>query len=370
MRFPAGMTVALFAVIAIVTTSEEVSAQEWSFDVYAGQAKYSMTPIPVSSSTGVLGLRYNKDRRVFQTAFGFPLTGTDMVWGIAGFDDRFAVRRGGFLAGADVSILGHAQRDPVTEITGQGISAELLPVIGQSVGIFSVEIRGGPRWYGSRFGDASWTRMLWTADFRSGFRVAERLRLEGTMRHDRNSDNEAYTKAGVSAVAVLGRAVIHGSVGKWIDVPGENERELEWGASVGIPIRQRVWFFAAAQREGLNPLFLSAPRTSWGAGMTFLLGGERVPPASRSDISPEGNVVIRISARETISPPSIAGDFTGWNPVPMERYGNGWRYSMNLPSGVYRYAFRGADGKWFVPESNPSRTDDGMGGWVAVLVVP
>jgi len=37
--------------------------------------------------------------------------------------------------------------------------------------------------------------------------------------------------------------------------------------------------------------------------------------------------------------------------------------------GVYHYTFRSATGEWFVPVSTAGRRDDGMGGFVAVLVV-
>ena len=67
--------------------------------------------------------------------------------------------------------------------------------------------------------------------------------------------------------------------------------------------------------------------------------------------------------------PSIAGDFTGWKPVPMQRDGSRWTFTVKLEPGTYHYAFVGEDGTWFVPESVPGRQDDGMGGHVAVLVV-
>ena len=70
------------------------------------------------------------------------------------------------------------------------------------------------------------------------------------------------------------------------------------------------------------------------------------------------------------SQPFIAGDFTDWKPVPMERHDNEWRFPVALPPGAYRFAFRDRNGEWFVPASVPNRLDDGMGGWVAVLVVP
>ena|ERR1051326_3398496 len=82
-------------------------------------------------------------------------------------------------------------------------------------------------------------------------------------------------------------------------------------------------------------------------------------------------MLVRLAAREAgTPPPSIAGDFTKWTPVRMKRHGDEWRYSVQLSPGVYRFAFRGADGDWFVPARFPNRTDDEMGGWVAVLIVP
>jgi hypothetical protein len=88
-------------------------------------------------------------------------------------------------------------------------------------------------------------------------------------------------------------------------------------------------------------------------------------PASYAD----GRAEVRISARSVEGRPSIAGDFTGWKPVPMTHEGGRWVWRGALAPGSYHYAFVAADGTWFVPESVPGRRDDGMGGHVAVLVV-
>jgi hypothetical protein len=53
----------------------------------------------------------------------------------------------------------------------------------------------------------------------------------------------------------------------------------------------------------------------------------------------------------------------------MARDGSRWTYTAHLDPGVYHYSFVGEDGTWFVPESVPGRQSDGMGGYVAVLVV-
>ena len=66
---------------------------------------------------------------------------------------------------------------------------------------------------------------------------------------------------------------------------------------------------------------------------------------------------------------SIAGDFNNWQLVPMQREGDEWIVRLPLSPGAYHYAFRAANGDWFVPPSTPGRRDDGMGGFVAMLVV-
>jgi hypothetical protein len=98
-----------------------------------------------------------------------------------------------------------------------------------------------------------------------------------------------------------------------------------------------------------------------------MLGTKPVMASSAND----DRRVLHLPARDVgFPPPVIAGDFTNWMPVRMERHKDEWRYSVHASAGVYHFAFRGADGHWFVPAGFPNRTDDGMGGWVAVLVIP
>ena len=47
----------------------------------------------------------------------------------------------------------------------------------------------------------------------------------------------------------------------------------------------------------------------------------------------------------------------------MQREGGEWVVRLPLSPGVYHYAFRAANGEWFVPPSTPGRRDDGMGGY-------
>lgn len=360
----------LLLILTLPAMTGELAGQVWSLDTYAGQASYKMAPGSVVSRTGVLGIRFNQDRRIFQAAVGAPFSDRDVTWGLVEAGDRFAIRRGNWVAGADASLLTHGQRDPVARISGLGVLAELLPTVSRQLGAGVLEVRSGARWYGARLGGADWTRALWTTEIRGSSNPAEGLRLESDVRHERRQ-NEAYTRAGFTVAAALGRAAVLGSVGGWVD--GVDNTDPEWGFSLTFPVRPSAWIFATARRESFDPLFLAPPRTSWGVGMTFRIGGR--PPATPTaapDIRKNGRVVLRLPVHEapTTAPPSVAGDFSNWTPIRMERRKNEWRYSLDLPPGVYRFAFRNADGEWFVPASVPNRTDDGMGGWVAVVVVP
>ena len=53
----------------------------------------------------------------------------------------------------------------------------------------------------------------------------------------------------------------------------------------------------------------------------------------------------------------------------MQRTGRHCAYTTKIAPGVYNYSFVDAKGVWFVPEKQPGRKSDGMGGFVAVLVV-
>ncbi len=128
--------------------------------------------------------------------------------------------------------------------------------------------------------------------------------------------------------------------------------------------------FAGYRRESDDPLHWAGERTGWSLGVTRRLGGRAVPLPPSAPETRDGRTVFRIPLVAASEAPSLAGDFTGWIGVPMQREGDGWTVALALPAGVHRYAFRGADGRWFVPATVPGRTDDGFGGVAAVVVVP
>jgi hypothetical protein len=65
----------------------------------------------------------------------------------------------------------------------------------------------------------------------------------------------------------------------------------------------------------------------------------------------------------------LAGDFTGWDPLPMAPAGNGWWVvSRAMNPGKYQINLRMNGGKWVVPPGLLSMLDE-FGGSVGLMVV-
>jgi hypothetical protein len=64
----------------------------------------------------------------------------------------------------------------------------------------------------------------------------------------------------------------------------------------------------------------------------------------------------------------LAGDFTRWAPVAMERDGEIWVLRLDAPMGVHHFGFF-ADGDWFLPENAPDTVSDDWGRRNATIVI-
>ena len=66
----------------------------------------------------------------------------------------------------------------------------------------------------------------------------------------------------------------------------------------------------------------------------------------------------------------LVGDWTSWQPVPMQRAPDGrWFLQVKLAPGVHRFNLVVDGERWIVPEGVAS-VDDGFGGKISLLVVP
>jgi hypothetical protein len=93
-----------------------------------------------------------------------------------------------------------------------------------------------------------------------------------------------------------------------------------------------------------------------------------VVPDFRVTTTKAPNRLVRLRAPGATSV-EIMGDFTDWQPVPLEKKGrNEWRAVIPIPNGTHRMNLRVNQGDWGVPPGIPVLDDD-FGGVVGVLIV-
>jgi hypothetical protein len=179
-------------------------------------------------------------------------------------------------------------------------------------------------------------------------------------------DSVTHAYLGGSLQYARGPVQLWGSLGHWVS--GGLDR-VAWSAGAGAAIAPGVELQLGGHGNAFDPLYLSATETSFWAGLSLRVGGGRAFAAPVPARARDGRAVIAIPARSVRGTPSIAGDFTGWKPVPMQRDGSRWTCGEARAGRVpLRLRRRGRHlvRAWSVR----GRQDDGMGGQVAVLVVP
>ncbi len=377
--------IASLLALAVLAAPPVAWSQEWRASARFGRVTYEGAPAGASaSSSAVLGLGRTGPRDWFGASLALPL-GEDPFWGVLGGWKRLAAPGA---AGALLDLSGHGfiQRHTTTgggtpapgplplpsqppagiepDLSGEGVGAELM--VGGFVASEALrfESRAGVAAQRSSLGSITQARTLPTGDARLSLVLAP-LTLQAETR-GWLGDGTTHAYLGGALQYTRGPLQLWGSVGEW--VAGGIDR-LAWSAGAGAAVAPGLELQLGGRGHSFDPLYLSSTETSFWAGLSLRLGGSRAIRAPLPSRDREGHAVIAIPARSAKGTPSIAGDFTGWKPVPMRRAGSRWTYTARLDPGVYHYAFVGEDGSWFVPESVPGRQDDGMGGHVAVLVV-
>ena len=93
---------------------------------------------------------------------------------------------------------------------------------------------------------------------------------------------------------------------------------------------------------------------------------EPLPLAFTSEDTRSGGLGFRVEGASRVE---VAGDWNGWQPVPLRQDGAGrWVIPADLAPGVYRFNLRIDGTTWVVPSEVPS-VDDGFGGQVGILVI-
>jgi len=351
-----------------------VSAQDLSLDVSAGQIVYQPLPTDVATNNAAATLRYNSPQGVwlYGTA-AMPFSGTDSRWGGFGIGDRFvhatsSSRRVNI--GADLGAHGFVFHDAIVNQSGNGGFIEALPFVQVPAGLATFEVGGGWRAQTLSYAGTADTRNVFESRAHVSFGPAEAGRGFFTVEGDArwvNASEGLYPLFAGGLRYRLTPVEVWLQTGKWFS---NTLTDAAWGTGIDVTLSDRLSLWSSVRQEAPDPLYWNVPRRNWSVGITrrFNVGGQPQPLATTQPSA--GGVLIRLDAADVDGTSvSVAGDFNGWRPVPMQREGHEWLLRLPLTPGVYHYAFRSDRGEWFVPRSVPGRRDDGMGGFVALLVV-
>jgi hypothetical protein len=152
-----------------------------------------------------------------------------------------------------------------------------------------------------------------------------------------------------------------------------------WGVSASRGISPNLAVVAGAGRSGSDPV-TSVPGARYVvAGLRLRVGPSRAPvlgplppapdhaPVLIGPVLPSGREIrVRAPGAERVE---LAGDFTDWRPVELERADAGaWRAVLAITPGLHRLAIRVDRGEWHAPPGSRAVRNE-FGGEVAEVVV-
>ncbi|HEX2168140.1 MAG TPA: glycogen-binding domain-containing protein [Longimicrobiales bacterium] len=374
--------------VACATAAVPAAAQQWKLSMQAGEMRSTLDPANASTSIA-LGLGYEASNVGFRLSAGLPTSSVESLWAGAGAWTRAALHHDGLVAGVDLSGNAFITRDrsaqsgperppfipdpfdppleAVADRSGYALAGQALPVLGYEGSMLQLHARAGVSLYRASFGELATDRTVRLADLRLTLLPASSLALMPVVRRYVPEGWDAATYAGASALIAHRLGSVWGSAGHWLE---SEDAGLPWSVGASLRVHTRATIDAGARHDTFDPLYMQPPQTSWNVGLSLQIGGPVGAPAPPVPAEyTDGRATIQLPVSMSADVPRIAGDFNDWTPVPMQRTGDNWTYTIALEPGVYNYSFVNADGRWFVPEEVPGRRDDGMGGHVAVLIV-
>lgn len=346
--------------------------QGWTARVDVGGTDARTLTREVGGTSLMLGIQRDAPTWLYLSA-GIPLDSSSTPWGAVGAGARLlaaplASGSGAPSFGMDVGAHGFGYRDEGLDGTGLGGTVEALPFASIRRGALGFELHAGGRGYGTTIGDTSLTRGVLDAGAAISYLPDNRLAIRADAKAIRSAEG-SFPFAGAGVAYQTGAVSVWGSIGRYLhsELP-----DPDWSLGLSLLTIGDIRLEVAAQQDATDPLYWNPVRRFWSVGLSRALGSPSRPVALVAPIVPRragGGVVLELPAAEVDGVPAVGGDFNGWTAVPMRRVGDRWRAELDIPPGVYHYAFRAPDGHWFVPESVPNRVDDGFGGSNAVLVV-
>lgn len=180
----------------------------------------------------------------------------------------------------------------------------------------------------------------------------------------------AFIRGGAQAVYTRGR---------WTGVVGlDGQRtplETEIGGRISVSGALSPWLQLNlhAGRTLRDPLFGTEGTVALSTGIAIRPFHVSPPPppapvAAVGETSDGGRRVVFVLRAPEAGEVALAGDFSGWAPLPMERTRDGWRIEQVLAPGLHHFGFI-VDGEWALPQDAPGVVDDGWGQRNASIVV-
>jgi hypothetical protein len=359
---PVCQAIGVCLLIAGVPSSTE--AQRLSVDVSAGRLVYDQAAANVTSNNLLGTLRYDRDDAWLFGSIAAPLGGADTTWGAGGAGGRLRLpgRSAARVSyGADLDAHAFVFHDQLVDQSGSGGTLEALPFMRLTLGTGFLEGHAG--WRGHTIGQAGTrtNRDVVEGGVRAG--AGGPIRFEAESRWV-SAPEGVFPFVGGSVSVNRRSLLLWAHAGRWLD---DALDDPVWGGGVEIRLTSRTNLWTSLRQEAPDPLYWNSARRTWSIGATQRLG--KAPSTLPLRSLPAGVVALRIPVQESESELFVGGDFNNWELMPMRREGKEWVATLQLSPGTYHYAFRNARGEWFVPTSMPGRRDDGMGGYVAVLMV-
>ncbi len=150
-------------------------------------------------------------------------------------------------------------------------------------------------------------------------------------------------------------------------------------ASLGgtLQVSDRVALLASVGRQLFDPVRGLPQANIMSVSFRVSLGPAPLPVMERSTLAEAhlepraaggADLVVRVPASDSLAV-EVAGDFSGWRPVPLVRDGAHWVARVALRPGKYHVAVRANLGPWRAPR-NLARVRDDFGGESGLVVVP
>lgn len=317
-----------------------------------------------------LGLSGFTDAGRLQLIGGVPVRPSeDLTWGLVeAASSPFLIgnARRGFGLQPDLLARGFAYHEPLADLEGTGGLLVAEPYVAFSGATFRARLGGGVR--------AAGTSVAGTSSGQTAGATAADLRFAPAGRLSGNVRAEVlFLEAETLPHGSIGLAFDHDQGYLWAGLDrwqGDERRETGWYAGGSLDLSSTLSARVNFGRTSGEPMFDTPARQTWSIALRYRFADR--PGRGRLESLPEydsGRVRLQISLDEIDGTPAVGGSFNGWQPVPMTLSGEVWTITLELESGYYEVAFVDESGDWFVPESFPGRRSDGMGGWVAILIV-